>query len=235
MLSHLTLGSVFRLQSFIRPSLIDQLHAPSFMQYAKASKGKKGKAIEADDDVGEGAPFDFSVTEKNMEGAISHFQKELVNIRSGRANPGLLEPITVESATGRRLQLKQIGTVSQRNASLLVVSVFDSIEVQSVVKAIRESPLKLQAKVESGEIHVPIPKPTTEMLQKMTKLVHQEAEHAKSAVRNSRHKALDSIKTMQSKDERFRFEKEVQKITDRWVAEIERIRALKEKDIKANQ
>lgn len=210
------------------------------MHYAKQKGTKRAsKTNETTDDEKREVVFDARETEQGMEAAIGHFQKELANIRSGRANPGLLEPIMVESASGgRKVQLKQMGTVTQRNASLLVVNVFDANETQSVVKAIRDSPLELQAKVESGEIQVPIPKPTTEMLQKMTKLVHQEAEHAKAAVRNSRHKALDSMKTLMeasSKDEKFRLEKEIQKLTDRWIQEIERIRALKEKDIKSNQ
>jgi ribosome recycling factor len=231
-------SSVFRPSFSLLRSSSQLLQPPyawlSFMHYAKQKGKKSGKQSETE--VKE-VTFDARAAEQGMEGAISHFQKELANIRGGRANPGLLEPILVESASGRRVQLKQIGAVSQRNVSLLVVNVFDSNETQSVVRAIRESPLELQAKVESGEIQVPIPKPTTDMLQKMNKLVQQEAEHAKNAVRSSRHKALELIKTQMqagSKDEKFRIEKEIQKMTDKWIAEIERIKALKEKDIKAN-
>jgi len=219
-----------------------RLWGPNILFVAGYAKGKgkdvpgkkKGKSA-ATADAGPAPEFDMDEAEKPMDQAVQHYKAELSNIRSGRANPGLLEPVQVE-AHGQRLPLRSFGAVTQRNAHLLVVVPFDPADSAAVLKALQNSPLKLQAKLEGKEVHVPMPRPTMEMLERMVKLVHQEAESAKAAVRNARHRALDGLKRAMKDhpDDRFRTEKEVQKLCDQYVAEIDRLKALKDKDIREN-
>jgi len=197
--------------------------------------GKRGAQQGADEGHAADVPeFSLKPFEDMMGAAISHLQAELASMRTGRASPGLLEPVLVE-AHGEKLQLKNYGAVTTRTPQLLVVTVFNPQDLPVVAQAIRDSPLQLQARVEGKEIHVPVPRLTLDMCAKLSKLVHQEAEAAKHSIRTHRHKALDlARRAFAATDERHRAEKEVQKLHDKYVAEVERLKALKDKDIKEN-
>ncbi|KAG1672999.1 hypothetical protein FOA52_005929 [Chlamydomonas sp. UWO 241] len=187
--------------------------------YAKGKGKAGGKKGAADEDAAPPPEFDLDAVEKEMAHARTHLTHELSNIRAGRATPGLLEPVMVE-ANNERLALRNFGQVTQRSNHLLVVALFNQADAAAVVKAIQESPLELQARLEGKEVHVPVPRPSMEMLARMSKLAHQEAESAKATGHP---------------DERFRAEKEVQRLCDRFVGEIDMLKLKKDKDLQDNQ
>ncbi|PSC69617.1 ribosome recycling factor [Micractinium conductrix] len=168
-----------------------------------------------------------------MERALGHMQGELANIRTGRASPGMLDHLKVD-VYGDRMPLKACGSVSVRDPQLLAVTVFDSDAVPAVVKAIAESPLKLNPRAEGQEVLVPIPRPTAETLAAMIKVCRAEAENAKVSVRHARKAAMDAAKKLASEDERKRVEKEVQKLTDDYIAQVESVMTKKEAAIKSH-
>eukprot|EP00877_Chromochloris_zofingiensis_P003036 jgi/Chrzof1/12733/Cz07g05180.t1 len=169
-----------------------------------------------------------------MQQAVDHLQHELAGVRTGRANPGLLENIIVE-AHGDKLPLKACGTVTVRNPQLLAVSVFDAGLVKAVEKAIRNSPLSFNPAAEGSEVLVKLPNITKDTIDKMIKLVNIETEEALVGVRRARQKGMDTIKKtfkQASANHKKQAEKEVQKRHDQYVAEIERLRKLKDSELK---
>eukprot|EP00887_Chlorella_sp_A99_P006226 scaffold3.g6226.t1 len=205
--------------------------------YSKAvgkSKGKKGgggaaAATVADEATGSG--FNIGEARQLMARAVDRLQHELANIRTGRATPGMLDHLKVD-LYGERLQLKACGTVSVRDAQLLAVTVFDPAAVHAVKKAVEESALQLSPRAEGQEVLVPIPRPTAETLAAMGKVCKQQAEAAKVTVRHARQQAMHGAKAAASEDERKRLEREVQKLTDEFVAEIDALVAAKERSIR---
>lgn len=165
-----------------------------------------------------------------MNGAIEHLSHELANIRTGRATPGMLDHLKIE-AYGERMPLKAVGSVSVRDPQLLAVTLFDRGLAEAVVAGIAQSPLKLNPRAEGQEVLVPVPAPTSETLAAMAKVCKAEGETAKVSVRHARKLALDLIKGIPSEDARRRMEKEVQQLTDKFIAEAEQMVAMKQKDI----
>ncbi|KAF5836136.1 ribosome recycling factor domain-containing protein [Dunaliella salina] len=200
-----------------------------------SKKGKKGKGA-SDEDEGEAVEEEFSLKpySKLMDDAIHHLQAAFGKIHTGRASPGLLEPLEVH-AHNERLPLYNFATVTVRNAQLLVANVYNAEDVEPVCTAIRHSPLKLQPRVEGKEVQVPVPRPTLDGLNAMMKLVRQEAEKAKTSVRSVRHKALEAVrKEFRAADNRKRAEKEVQKLHDVSIETVEKLRGLKNKELEAS-
>jgi hypothetical protein len=150
--------------------------------YAKQAKGKgkgKGAAAQAAEQDDQPA-IEFSLDEPTqaMETTLERFQHELAGVRTGRANPGLIDTLVVD-VHGDRMPLKACGTVTVRGSQTLAVAVYDPSMVPDVIKAIKNSPLGLNPQQESGEILVKVPKMSKDTIEKMVKLVHMEAETAK--------------------------------------------------------
>jgi ribosome recycling factor len=158
-------------------------------RYAKhAGKGKgKGAAAAEQDEQQQQPAVEFSLDEPSaaMQHTIERFQHELAGVRTGRANPGLIESIVVDFQ-GDRMPLKACGTVTVRGSQTLAVAVYDPAMVRDVVKAIKGSPLSLNPQSEGGEILVQVPRMSKDTIEKMVKLVHMEAEAAKVRARAER-------------------------------------------------
>lgn len=178
---------------------------------------------------------DLKELEKRMQGAMDALKKELGGLRTGRASVNLLDPVMVD-AYGQRMQLNQVGTVSAPEPRLLAVNVWDKGLVVSVAKAIREAGLGLNPAPDGQLVRVPIPELTAERRAELAKLAHKYAEHGRVAVRNVRRDVMNELKEMLkeklvSQDDDRRAQDEVQKLTDRHVAEIDQILAEKEKEL----
>lgn len=198
---------------------------------AKQKGGKKASAGATASAAGDTAAFDAAPTKELMSKAVDHLQHELAGLRTGRATPGMLDHLKVE-VYGERMPLKACGTVLVRDPQLLAVTVFDPSTLGAVQKSIHDSPLQLNPVVEGQEVLVPIPRPTQETMQAMMKVCKSEGEQAKVSVRHARKAAMDEVKKAGlSEDERHRIEKEVQKLTDDFVGQIDRIVQDKEKSI----
>lgn len=202
--------------------------------YSKAAKTKK-KAQAGDSKVaaqpqeGGGQAWDRESMIKHMEKTVEHLQHEFASLRSGRATPGMFDHLKAD-VYGDKMPLKNLGTSSVRDAHLLTISVFDPSTVAAVEKALRDGPMQLNPRSEGQEVLVPVPKPTPESVAAMSKIARSEAEGAKVAVRQERKRAMDALKALESEDERKRAEKEVQKMTDKYIEEVDRILKIKEKD-----
>jgi ribosome recycling factor len=174
--------------------------------------------------------------EKRMQGAMDALKKELAGLRTGRASVNLLEPVVVE-AYGQRMPLNQVGTVSAPEPRLLTVNVWDKGLVVPTAKAIREAGLGLNPQPDGQMIRIPIPELTSERRTELAKLAHKYAEHGRVAVRNVRRDGMEALKKAEkdhkiSQDEHRHKADDVQKLTDRYVKQVDEVLAHKEKEIK---
>ncbi|HEX8235526.1 MAG TPA: ribosome recycling factor [Abditibacteriaceae bacterium] len=173
--------------------------------------------------------------ERKMKAALQDLEKDLNTLRTGRASPALLDKIVVEYY-GTPTPLSQVGTVSSPDPRQLLVQPWDKSLAAPIANAISKSDLGFQATKDGDNVRVSIPALNEERRREMVKLAGKKAEEHKVAVRNVRRDANDRLKRMEkdgdlSKDELQRHEGEVQKITDRIIAEVDRMRAAKEADI----
>jgi len=176
-------------------------------------------------------------TEERMKKSLENLQHGIEKIRTGRANPALLENINVEYY-GARTPLSQVASVSVTDARTLSVTPWDKTMVQPIEKAIMESGLGLNPNTSGQVIRVPLPALTEERRKEFGKLVRKEGEEGKIAVRNVRRDALQHLKEALKKkeiaeDEEKRAEDTIQKLTDRHVAEIDKLVAGKEQELLA--
>jgi ribosome recycling factor len=179
--------------------------------------------------------FDKDDLDRRMKGAVDTLKSDLGGLRTGRANTSLLDPVQVE-VYGANMPLNQVATVTVPDARMLAVQVWDRSNVQPVEKAIRAAGLGINPIVDGQNIRLPIPDMTEERRKELAKLTAQYGEKAKIAARNVRRDGMDALKTDEKKgdisqDEQKRLEGEVQKLTDRYVADIDAAVAAKEKEI----
>ncbi len=170
-----------------------------------------------------------------MGQSITAFQNSLTRIRTGRANPALLDAIHVEYY-GSHVPLSQVASVSLIDARTISVQPWEKGMAAKIEKAIRESDLGLNPASMGELIRVPMPPMSEERRREMTKIVRHEGEQAKIAIRNLRREANDAIRKMvkdkeATEDEQKRAEAEIQKATDEHVAEVDALVVAKEKDI----
>ncbi|KGA98220.1 ribosome recycling factor [Alkalihalobacillus alcalophilus ATCC 27647 = CGMCC 1.3604] len=176
---------------------------------------------------------------KNAEGrmtkAIDALNRELAKLRAGRANPALLDRVTVEYY-GAETPLNQLATISVPEARLLVIQPFDKSSINDVERAIMKADLGLTPSNDGTIIRIQIPALTEERRKELVKLVKRSAEEAKVAVRNVRRDANDELKKSQkdgdmTEDDLRRETDEVQKLTDKTIEKVDAVAANKEKEI----
>lgn len=170
-----------------------------------------------------------------MGKTIVALQNDLVKMRTGRANTSLLDHLMVPFY-GTDTPLSQVGNVSVGDSRTLVVSVWDKGAVKAVEKAIMDSNLGLNPVTAGDKIRIPLPPLTEERRKEMIKLVRQEAEGSRVALRNIRRDANSDFKSLLkdkdiTEDEERQAEEEIQKLTDAKVKEIDAVLETKEKDL----
>jgi ribosome recycling factor len=175
--------------------------------------------------------------EAKMDQSISAFKNNLSKIRTGRANPALLDSVQVEYY-GSFVPLSQVANVSLIDSRTISVQPWEKGMGAKIEKAIRESDLGLNPASMGDLIRVPMPPMSEERRKEMTKLVRNEGESAKVAVRNLRRDANEGVKKLvkdklASEDEQKRSETDIQKVTDKHIAEIDSLVAAKEQEIMA--
>jgi ribosome recycling factor len=176
-------------------------------------------------------------TETKMDQSIAAFKNNLGKIRTGRANPALLDTIHVEYY-GSQVPLSQVANVALLDSRTISVQPWEKGMGAKIEKAIRESDLGLNPASMGDLIRVPMPPMSEERRKEMTKLARSEGESAKIAVRNLRRDANDAVKKLvkdklASEDDQKRAEADVQKVTDKHIAEIDTLVAAKEQEIMA--
>ena len=176
-------------------------------------------------------------TQDKMDLSIAAFKNNLTKIRTGRANPALLDTVMVEYY-GSSVPLSQVANVALIDSRTISVQPWEKGMGAKIEKAIRESDLGLNPASMGDLIRVPMPPLSEERRKEMTKLVRNEGESAKIAVRNLRRDANESVKKLvkdklASEDDQKRAEADVQKVTDKHIAEIDQLVAGKEQEIMA--
>ena len=176
-------------------------------------------------------------TETRMGKSIESLHHAFAKIRTGRAHPSLLENISV-SYYGADTPLSQVANITAEDARTLAIRVWERSLVPDVERAILKSDLGLNPSTAGEVIRVPLPMLTEETRKGYTRQARQEAENARVAIRNIRRDALADLKELEkekeiSEDEERRGQDDIQKITDRFIAEVETALAAKEKDLMA--
>ena len=176
-------------------------------------------------------------TQAKMDQSIAAFKNNLSKIRTGRASPALLDTIHVEYY-GNMVPLSQVANVALIDARTISVQPWERSMAAKVEKAIRESDLGLNPASMGDLIRVPMPPMSEERRKEMTKIVRSEGENAKIAVRNLRRDANEAVKKLvkdkeASEDDQKRSEADIQKLTDKHIAEIDSLVSSKEQEVMA--
>ena len=170
-----------------------------------------------------------------MKAAIAVFESDLQGIRGGRASTALVDRLVVEYY-GTPTALKQLATVSTPEPMQIMIRPFDKTAVKSIERAIRESDININPQTDGDVIRLNMPALTRERRQELVKLLHRRMEDARVAVRNVRRNSNDDVRDFEkekmiSEDDAKRGQDEIQKLTDRFIAEIETLGERKEKEI----
>ena len=171
------------------------------------------------------AKYDKADIERRMKGAVESLKGDLSGLRTGRANTSLLDPVVVE-VYGSMMPLNQVATVSAPEPRMLSVQVWDKANVNSVEKGIAKANLGLNPMQDGQTIRLPMPDLTEERRKDLAKLAGEYGEKGKIAIRNVRRDGMEALKEDEKKkeiseDDRKRSEDEVQKLTDKYVAETD--------------
>ncbi len=173
--------------------------------------------------------------EGKMQASVRVFKEELATIRTGHATPALVEHVKVEYA-GVPTPLNHLAGISAPEAGLLIIQPWDKSSMGSIEKAILKSELGLNPSNDGNIIRISIPPLSEERRQELIKVVHRRVEERRVAVRSLRHEAMNELRKLEkdkeiSQDEHRRSQEQLQKITDRFISDIENIGKEKEKEL----
>ena len=173
--------------------------------------------------------------ENRMKKSVSSQQVKLGNVRTGRANPAMLDGIQVDYY-GAKTPLKQLANVAAPDPRLLVVQVFDKTAVSAVDKAIKSADIGLNPQVEGNLLRLPIPQLNDERRRELVKFAHNLIEEGKVAVRNIRRDSNEMLKQLEkeneiSEDDLHKGLDDIQKLTNGFIKDIDQMYKSKEKDI----
>ena len=172
---------------------------------------------------------------RRMNGAVTTLKSEFGGLRTGRASPALLDPVSVE-AYGNMVPITQVGTVSAPEARMLTVQVWDKGLAKAVDKAIRDAGLGLNPQMDGQLLRIPLPELNEERRKELSKLASKYAEAARVAVRNVRRDGMELLKKLEKdhkigQDEHHKFAEEMQKLTDAHIKDIDQLLHSKEQEI----
>jgi ribosome recycling factor len=170
-----------------------------------------------------------------MQKAIEVLKKNFAAVRTGRANPALLDHVSVDYY-GSPVPLKQLASISVPEPRMLLVTPYDKNSAPNIEKAILTSDLGINPKREAGVLRLFLPEPSEERRKELAKVVKKESEESKIAIRNVRRDAIESLKSKKkgkqiTEDDEKTLDKKVQELTDKHCKEIDKLLAEKEKEI----
>jgi ribosome recycling factor len=173
--------------------------------------------------------------EAAMEKGVEYMLHEFAAVRTGKASPALVENVDV-SAYGTSMKLKQLALISTPEPRLLLIQPFDGSITKDIEKALKESKIGITPAVDGKLIRLPIPELSEERRKELVKTVRHMAEEARVRIRSSRRNGIDEVKRIEkageiTEDERHDLEEEIQKLTDKYVKEIDAHVENKEMDI----
>jgi ribosome recycling factor len=166
---------------------------------------------------------------------IEHFKGEISQIRTGRANPSLIEDVALD-VYDSKMTVKELGSIALLDSQTLVVSVWDKSVLGTVAKAIRESNLGLNPIEDTDRVRIPVPPLTEERRKELTKVVSTKAEEAKTSIRSIRQDAMKDIEKdftekSISEDEKFTFKDEVEKIVKDITLDLDALAETKKEEL----
>jgi len=174
-------------------------------------------------------------SENLMKKAIDGLKHELSKLRTGRAHPSLVEHIEVEYY-GNKTTLSHIGTITVSDPRTLMITPWEKSMIKPIEKAIMTSDLGLNPMSDSNGVRVPLPPLTEERRKDLVKIVKSTAEHSRVAVRNIRRDSNNALKDLLKKkeiseDEERKAQDNIQKLTDKYIAEVDKMASTKETDL----
>lgn len=176
----------------------------------------------------------FTNAEDRMKKAFDHLKKDFVSIRTGRATPALLDRIHVD-AYGSQMLINQLASVTSPEARMLMVQPYDKSLMGAIEKAIQKSDLGINPTNDGTAIRLALPPPNEERRKELVKQVKKRTEEGKVALRNIRRDAIEDVKKQKdhgaSEDDIKRAETQIQKLTDKYIAEFDHALSVKEKEI----
>ncbi len=172
---------------------------------------------------------------RRMDGTVEVLRKEFGGLRTGRASPSLLEPVTVE-AYGAQMPLNQVATINVPEPRMISVQVWDKSMIKAVEKAIRDADLGLNPMADGQVVRVPIPELNEERREELSRVAGKYAEQSRIAVRNVRHDGINKLKRMEkdgdlSEDDHRLWGDEIQSITNEHIQKIDEMLAAKQTEI----
>ncbi|SYX08535.1 Vegetative protein 12B,ribosome recycling factor,Translation elongation factor Ts,ribosome recycling factor,Ribosome recycling factor [Chlamydia poikilotherma] len=171
-------------------------------------------------------------TEKKMAAALEFFHKEVRSFRTGKANPALVETVTVD-VYGTTMRLSDLASISVADTRQLVISPYDANNVSAISKGIIAANLNLQPDVEGTIVRIKIPEPTAEYRNEVIKQLRRKSEEAKVTIRNIRRESNDKLKKDSdlTEDAVKGMEKKIQELTDKFCKQVDEITKQKEADL----
>ncbi|WP_127845554.1 ribosome recycling factor [Psychroflexus aestuariivivens] len=181
--------------------------------------------------MNEDIEFIIDNAKESMQEAIKHLEKQLGNIRAGKANPSMLSSVKVEYY-GSMTPLSQVSNINTPDARTLSIQPFDKSLIQEIEKAIMNANLGFNPMNNGENVIINVPPLTEERRKQLSKQAKSEAEEAKIGVRNDRRTAMNEVKSADlPEDVQKDTEEEIQKLTDQFIAKIDKIYEAKEKEI----
>jgi len=178
--------------------------------------------------------IDLDAIQRRMDGAMNALKQEFASLRTGRASASIVEPIQV-GAYGQMTPINQLGTVNVPEPRMVVINVWDKAMIGKIEKAIRESGIGINPVTDGPLIRLPIPELNEQRRKELTKVAAQYAESAKVAIRNVRRDGMDQIKKAKaagmSEDDQKMWSDEVQEMTDKQVAAVDKVLESKQAEI----
>lgn len=177
----------------------------------------------------------YSTHEDKMKKALEALRKEYGSLRAGRATPSLLEKVMVDYY-GSPTPVNQVANVSVPEPRMIVIQPWEKSMLSAIDKAIQKSDLGLMPNSDGVVIRLTIPQLTQERRAEIVKIIHKKAEESRVAIRNLRRDANDAIKKVEkdkvvSEDEAKKAQEDIQKLTDKYIKEVDQVMAVKEKEI----
>jgi len=174
-------------------------------------------------------------TDKKMQEALEHLKHELKGLRTGRANPAVLETVTID-VYGTQMRIQDVASISVPEPRQLLISPFDANNVHSIAKGIDAANLNLQAVVDGNVVRIKVPEMDQSVRQEMVKQARRKCEEAKISIRNARRDGNESVKKQKAdgdipEDVMKKSEKKIQELTDKYCKNADTLTEEKEKEI----
>jgi ribosome recycling factor len=175
-------------------------------------------------------------TEENMEKTVQFLTTEFSSVRTGKASPALVENLAVEAYEGTTMRLRELAGITTPEARLLLIQPWDGSTVDAIRKALEASPLGITPQVDGKIIRIPFPELSQERREELVKSIRRMAEEQRVAIRHARRDGIDGLKKLQkdgkiTEDDLETGEKDIQKLTDTYVEQIEKHLTSKEAEL----